>query len=320
MLGAFVVIFYSCETDFDVNSEWQEMAVVYGLLDASLDTQYIKINKAYLGEGDAIMMAQYSDSINFKPNDLKVDLHKLAPNNDTLMSISLDTTLIDKEEGFFSSDDNIVYRAIITPNFLTKDFRYAISIVNLMSGNMVSADTEVISDFSFKDFSSSSKWGFYNPFFVDSAKFTTKTVKWQKVQNGEIYQIDVRFNYLEDGEPKSLVWSQAAEVFIGSSTMQTRMEGAKFFNFLTQSLVDDNSVIREFENLDLIMTVGTEYLNDYIKVNAPLTDIVQQRPELSNINNGIGIFSSRYTYAERNIGLTQNTIDFLINDLNRNFQ
>ena len=266
ILSSLVLIFNSCETDFEVNSEWQEMVVVYGLLDASVDTQYIKINRAYLGEGDAIMMAQYSDSINFNPDDLKVELYKLGSNNDTLETISLDTTLIDKEGGVFASDNNIVYRAITSSDFLTKDFRYAISIVNLISGNKVSSNTEVISDFSFKDFSSSSKWGFYNPNFEDSAKFTSKTVKWQKVQNGEVYKIDVRFNYLEDGELKSLLWSQQEEVFVGSSTMQTRMEGIKFFNFLTQSLVEDNTVVREFLNLDLIMTVGTEYLNNYINV------------------------------------------------------
>ena len=296
------------------------MVVVYGLLDASVDTQYIKINRAYLGEGDAIMMAQYSDSINFNPDDLKVELYKLGSNNDTLETISLDTTLIDKEGGVFASDNNIVYRAITSSDFLTKDFRYAISIVNLISGNKVSSNTEVISDFSFKDFSSSSKWGFYNPNFEDSAKFTSKTVKWQKVQNGEVYKIDVRFNYLEDGELKSLLWSQQEEVFVGSSTMQTRMEGIKFFNFLTQSLVEDNTVVREFLNLDLIMTVGTEYLNNYINVNAPITDIVQQRPQLSNISNGIGIFSSRYTYTVSNLNLSDFTRDYLIDELDRNFQ
>ena len=90
LLSIFVFLFISCETDFDVNAEWKETTVVYGLLDASADTQYIKINKAYLGEGDAMMMAQYSDSINFNPNDLEVKLHKLG---DTLPITLVTTTL-----------------------------------------------------------------------------------------------------------------------------------------------------------------------------------------------------------------------------------
>ncbi len=323
VLLTFVLIFSSCETDFDVNAGWQEMTVVYGLLDASTDTQYIRINKAYLGEGDAMMMAQYSDSINFNPDDLEVTLSKLG----TSVSISLDTISgiikdaldFNGNPGIFATDNHIIYRAITPSNFLTKNFRYAISIENLISGNSVSSSTEVISDFSFKDFSSSSKWGFYNPFFPDSTKFTTKTVKWQKVEHGEVYQVDVRFNYLENGELKSLLWSQEQEVFEGS-TMQIRMEGIDFFNFLTNSLVADNSIIREFVNLDLIMTVGTESLNNYITANGPVNDLAQQRPQFSNIDNGIGIFSSRYTYTEYDLELSDYTLDYLINELDRNFQ
>ena len=41
------MLFSACETDFDVNAEWEETTVVFGLLDDSKDIQYIKINKAF---------------------------------------------------------------------------------------------------------------------------------------------------------------------------------------------------------------------------------------------------------------------------------
>ena len=41
---------------------------------------------------------------------------------------------------------------------------------------------------------------------------------------------------------------------------------------------------------------------------------------LSNINNGIGLFSSRYTHSEIDIDLTDDTKQFLIDELDRNFQ
>ena len=43
-------------------------------------------------------------------------------------------------------------------------------------------------------------------------------------------------------------------------------------------------------------------------------------PVYSNVNNGIGIFSSRYTYNFDSIGLTESTIDNLVNELGMNFQ
>ena len=292
ILSAFAVLFTACETDFDVNAKWEETTVVYGLLDASTDTQYVRINKAFLGEMDALQMAQYSDSINFNPNDLEVKLHKLEEySNDTLSSITLDTTLIDKEDGLFATDNNIIYRAVTPTGFLTNNNRYAITIKNLNSGNKVSANTEVISDFSFKNFNSAYKFGFYNPNLADSSKFLSKTIEWDKSENGAIYQLDIKFNYLENGVTKTLVWSQPLATFSGSS-MEAKIEGVKFFNFLSQNLTNDNTVVRQFLDLDLVMTVATENLNTYIKVNEPITGIVQQSPEFTNINNGIGIFYS----------------------------
>ena len=55
----FLVVFSSCETDFDVNAEWDDVTIVYGLLDPNNEIQLIKINKAYLGAGDAIQMASW---------------------------------------------------------------------------------------------------------------------------------------------------------------------------------------------------------------------------------------------------------------------
>ena len=319
ILCVFAIFFASCETGFDVNAKWKETTVVYGLLDASKDTQYIKINKAYLGEDDAIMMAQYSDSINFNPNDLEVIIYKLGL-YDTLMSITLDTTIIDKEDGLFAVDNNIIYKAIMPNGFLMNNSRYAISIKNLDSGNEVGADTELINDFSFKNFNSAYKFGFYNSSLADSSKFLSKTIEWNKSENGEIYQLDILFNYLENGDTNTLVWSQSLEVFSGSNSMQSKIEGIKFFNFLSQNLVDDNVSIRQFLDIDLVMTLGTENLNTYLKVNEPMTGIVQQRPQFTNINNGIGIFSSRYTHIEQEIGLTEDTKNYLIYELDRNFQ
>ena len=78
ILSVFTIVFTACETDFDVNATWEEMTVVYGLLDLGdgKELQQIKISKAFLGEMDALQMAQYGDSINLDTNDLKVNYIK----------------------------------------------------------------------------------------------------------------------------------------------------------------------------------------------------------------------------------------------------
>ena len=76
-----VTLIFSCETDFDVNADWQEVTILYGLLDQNSEIQFIKINKAFLGRDDALGMASISDSSNFNPNNLLVKIYKLKQSN-----------------------------------------------------------------------------------------------------------------------------------------------------------------------------------------------------------------------------------------------
>jgi len=60
-----LLILSACNDDFPINSEWKDITIVYGLLNASDTVQYIKINKAFLGEGDVYAMAREADSIQY---------------------------------------------------------------------------------------------------------------------------------------------------------------------------------------------------------------------------------------------------------------
>ena len=109
ILSVFAIVFTACETDFDVNATWEEVTVVYGLLDAGdgKELQQIKISKAFLGEMDALQMAQYADSINFDPNDLDVKIVRIRNNGNTDTISLVDSTII-RESGIFN-DTIIIY-------------------------------------------------------------------------------------------------------------------------------------------------------------------------------------------------------------------
>ena len=325
LINFIVLLFVSCETEFDVNAEGQEIMVVYGLLDSSKDTQYLKINKAFLGENDAMIMAQNSDLTNFYTGDLQVLIYKIN-NNEIVDSISLDDTLLFKENGVFPADENIIYY-FIDNNFLTGGSSYYLSVKNVKNENSVNSSTNLINTFSFNNFNSTQfLFGFYNnnPQIPASERFLSKTMQWNKVPNGEIYQLDLRFNYSEKDKisqsliNKSVLWSQPLEEFSGG-LMTSEVEGVKFFNFLQQNIEENVDVERRFLSIDIIMTVGSTELNTYIKVNEPITGIVQHRPPYTNIMNGIGLFSSRYTYSV-NTSLTTDSRNYIINQLNRSFE
>ena len=101
--------------------------------------------------------------------------------------------------------------------------------------------------------------------------------------------------------------------------MRITITADHFFNYLEINL--SKNTTKQFLTLDLVMTIGTSDLMTYINVNKPFSGIVQERPVFSNINNGIGLFSSRYTYDEIfAIELTNATVNYMINDLDLGFE
>ena len=131
--------------------------------------------------------------------------------------------------------------------------------------------------------------------------------------------MDLIFNYTENDVVKSLVFSQG---IVDDTEDRLTIEGEDFFNFLAAELVQDSTKVRVFNYVDILMTVGTQDLETYINVNKPISGIVQERPYFSNINNGIGLFSSKLTVIKNNIPLTPSTLKYLRSDygLDRNFQ
>ena len=160
ILGVFTMLFSACETDFDVNAEWEETTVVFGLLDASDENQLqkIKISKAFLGNMDAYQMAQYSDSINYGVDELDVKIYKWNYNQieDSVELIPMPTY----RDGEIFYDSIIVYQFYNLNSFLQKGYEYELVVKNNKSGNIVTSRTEIVTgfdfDFLFQNSSSSS--------------------------------------------------------------------------------------------------------------------------------------------------------------------
>ena len=159
--------------------------------------------------------------------------------------------------------------------------------------------------------------GLYIGELADSLRFRTKNIEWQNSNNGVIYQLDILINYLESGIVKSLSWSQPI-VEYSSGNMSLKIKGDQFFQFLENNL--DNNTTKQFLNLDLVMTIGAQDLKTYIDVNQPFSGIVQERPVFSNIDNGVGLFSSRYTYDDIKGIEFNSTLNYMINDLDLGFE
>ena len=303
-------LFMACETDFEVNAEWKEVTVVYGLLDQSQQQQYIKINKAYLGEGDALQMASVADSVNYNPEDLEVKIFKVnydefSGSVDTLSFVTLYDTILEKDDGLFATDKNIIYTTPTNPFFLTNNADkkdYILSIYNKKTKRIVSAKSNLIHELNL-NIPPSKPMGFYgiipNPVVLPLDKSQT-TVNWYHAKNGKIYQIIARIYYTDffqnDTISNYIDWTVHPDPYDGSSEMHYTFEGDVFVNTLATKITntDTNLIARRLSHIELFFTVGSEDLYTYMAVNEPFEGIVQERPIFTNINNGIGLFSCRY--------------------------
>jgi hypothetical protein len=59
----------SCDNDLDVLEEYTEIPVIYGLINPASTTFEIRVQKAFLGAGNALLMAQETDSTYYNPSD-----------------------------------------------------------------------------------------------------------------------------------------------------------------------------------------------------------------------------------------------------------
>ena len=315
-----ILFTFSCSTDFDINADWKDIAVVYGLLDKSDTVQYIKLNKAFLGDEDAYIMAQESDSLFY--NNAEVSLEPLLNGNNifddsgNIYKIELiKTNDIPKEDGIFATDRNTLFK---TTESLNSDYDYKL-IINIPGKDVITATTSLIDKLKVikPTLNPAEKIGIYN---AQQQEYLDYKVKFVPNEKGKLYGLTIRFHYREH-TPKGdydyfIDWVQSnkkSPVNVDANTeMSMTINGALFYNFVGSNIEQgDPAIKREALGLDFIFIVAGEELSLYMEVNAPSQGIVQEKPAFTNISNGIGVFSSRFSKHVDNKELSNLAIDEL---------
>ena len=291
-----VVLVTSCHDDFDLNASYQDITIVYGLMDQGKDTTFLKINKAFLGEGNVLEMAKVEDSSIYK-TDLAAVIEEY--NGDNLVhSFFLDTIAIDnKEDGVFYNPYQQLYFAVIPVN---EEHEYKLSIQ--VGSKEVTSSTPVVQRFSLTKPSAGSQ-------YINIRYDTNPTVEWNSAENGIRYEIVIRFNFKElmlndpDTISRFQDWAlgtKKSKSTAGGEEMSVKYSGNAFYNWLETSVPYDDpakesQVSERFtENLEYFIMVAAKDLNTYMEVNEPSNSIVQEKPQYTNVENGLGLFSSRH--------------------------
>ena len=313
---ATVLVLSSCSTKLDVIGNYKETMVVYGLLDPSQSKQYIKINKAFLGEGNAIDFAKIKDSTQYV-NSLSVKIIRLSDGAE--FPLSPDNSIPKASGAFYGPDQaNAIYSfstpTTKSPNTSTSyAYDSVISNTTLSTGNFklvvrnsetgkeVTSQTSLVGDAAF---TSTNLTGISPSFtFVKpNAANWSFPVQWNSGKNARIYQTIIRFHYIDStttgNTANTLDWvlpSQKTGSLNGGEAMNSDFTGQSLLEFIGNQLKAYSGLIaRKPGSVDVILVAGADDLSTFIDVNAPSTGIIQERPEFTNVTNGLGIFSSRY--------------------------
>ena len=305
------MVLSSCSNKVDLYADEGEYTIVYAMLDAAADTNFFKITKSFLG--NATELAQNYDANNYKYDEIEVTFSGVFNGSTAVQTVSLDTISkwipYDANSTFYSGCYQTYY---YTTKKLQEGKEYTINILRKADNVNVSAKATTINNF-----------GITKPFSTQKVKFKgvkKGTVEWQVPDPSTMFQttaayFDVTgyFHYTElmpgsnDTVHRSITWplgSGEAEKLFNSN------DNKYLINYTPEALYDvlgsdeylinnsPNGVQRWFEKFEYkVSAIGDDLYNYHIINNS--SSAIQDTPNYSNVENGIGLVSARISKSIR---------------------
>jgi hypothetical protein len=331
----FATIFLtSCETEVDLNAPYKNTTVIFGLLDPDFngdnqitvqDTQWIKINKTFLGEGDNTAYAAVRDSSEYKDADFVNKVVERLVDGEVVEEYELISTTISNRQmnGIFYGPAQTMYYFVPSAPGLNQNSEYRI-VLQFKDGREVTAKTQVVSYNNFAWITPQQNATFILASISTAGGFNYTSevaIRWNAASNASMYDAKLRFHFIEEvyadndwtGVPVS-VTPKFLDYYLGSISndditsgqlLKITFDGRAFFSFLQNNLVADQRIRRVIgsydvqqqrtECFDVMLTMGNSDFKSYIEVNTPSTGVAQERPIYTNVSGGIGLFASRGT-------------------------
>ena len=313
-----VIILDSCDGPFNIFADGEEVTVVYGYLDADADTNFLKITKSFTG--NAVEMAPDYSASNY---DYKLDVRligKFADNKNIVRTVVLDTTSVykpyDPEGLFYSGRNQTLY---YTTEKLLENEEYQLEIVRKDSVEITSKVRTICG--------STIKKPLNNISFESSA---TNKIEWRSNTFNQLaayYEVIGYFHYKQLDPGSSDTTYHKMRWYFGSGTGEELYNSSNlnmFANytpttFYSKLAADANitnntdTYTRRFVDcFEIVITATGDELYNYILIQNSGSAIMDT-PEYTNIENGVGIFSSR-SVCSKKIAVNDHSINTLIRD------
>lgn len=318
--------FTGCSTDVDLYADYKQVPIIYGLLDARADTNFIKITRSFYVQGDAYQMALNPDSSNY-PGKLDVRLVEYR-NGDSIREIILDTiTIHNKEEGTFYAPSQKLYYTTerLKANATNKNYSYKLKIV--FPDRTLVANAKMVGNSGFGIQSlgvnfSKEYIGLSRPFLFRPAI------------NAKFYDVFMTFTFLEQRTPDSDSVPRTMKWRVGTWTEEVvasnGMEGCYAFRYLPGSFYEELTTFIGGDTLvpglkryigdypvEVVITAGGSKLWHYVYTNNESNGFMGDN-SFSLLDDAYGVFSSRTT-SRGLVRLAGETVPDLVSDVKWGF-
>ena len=275
LLMPFLLI--SCSKDFNSNAPYRDATIVYGILDAGDEVQYIKIYKGFLTDGNAYDAAQIYDSLYYF-DKITVDMEEYS-NGRKINTWRLDTTTAIPRDlnGDMSAPKQLLY---VLNHPINAANSYKLVITNKESGRVVTAETSVVGEIRITSPATQS---------VDCSHVTNNSIKYSDASNACGYTIIQYFNYLERNKATGVTVRKTLRRNITPSPItQTTFQYNPYalYEFICANIEVDNTVDR-YMLLDSCVCYEVWAVNDtyynYVRTSTITSSVVMDHLVYTNV-------------------------------------
>lgn len=330
-----LLIITSCNNKLKVNAPYKDIPNVYAVLCPQQTEQTIRINKTFLGEGDAIEMAKVADSINYPAGEITVTLNRFVNGAQVNASYQNQTVvfgekLIETAAGTFSSKQRVYY----TNEKLYTSGEYHLTIKNNRTNEVFKAKANAIDSvriaglpspfdpkyYPFPTQISNDSVAINIDYSIPNKKYSIIYKATEPGLQARVYQLSMRFHYYDSLNAAPNNYSYVEYSFLNKYNPNDlqKVPGlgdcfvSEFFgNDLTSSLgyafsrvnTPSNFIRRRIYMIQYIITTSTSEYSDYLQYANPSLNVAQEKPLYTNFEGkkayGIFTFKTRCSINKR---------------------
>ena len=315
----------SCKNDLKLNAPYKEYPTIYAVLNPQDPTQIIRINKIFLGQGDANVMAKVADSINYQPGELLVTLERYLSGVKSLATptgnkdiIIFRDSVIQASPGAFNTSQ----RVYCTYDKLFTNGDYVLTVTNTRTKNVFTSKTSSLDKVKPSGYSPLCPPYYpvpidpinqHNPSVYIDYSNPGKTYSMRYYSNEAIiYQLTMRIHYYDVLIAGTKIYTYVDYPFANQNKKDAAYIGnqgpylintfkaADIYAAVGNSLSKNSRSIseilgRKVYKLQFIVYSSTQEYSDYLQFSAPSLSIAQEKPLYSNFEGrkALGIFAFR---------------------------